>query len=667
MSFICLLLFLLSLAGCSKADPMEAAQAYLSLWSEENYFNMYDMLSTASKSSIDQETFVKRYNNIFSSIKLNDMKITCNEISVEDINAYLGVKIVFNTDTVGSFENHYMLPMIHEEKQWKIEWTPSLIFPMLEEDDEVYLERQVSERGFILDRYGKPLAHKGTGYEVAGVPGKIPKQEEFAKMLAPLLEVSEEYILKELNQDWVKPDYRVPLRNLPFNITQEFKDKLLSIKGVLLSTIETRQYPYEDIFAHVTGYIAPITAEQLEVKEDQGYYPEDLVGQMGLELSMEEELYGHPGYTLFIKDSSGDYKATIAQSTVQDGNDIILTVDSRLQSIIYQAMGDKKGSVTAINPKSGEVLAMVSKPSYDPNVFPNKITPSMWKKLSENEDSPFLNRAIQALYPPGSAIKPFIATIALEQDIITPNTVVEEAKNLEWQPSPEWGDYFIRRIDHPKGDVNLDRALVWSDNIYFAWLALKLGEKTLEGDASFYGFREPMDFPIPAATSQVKNEDSDWSPILLANTGYGQGEMLITPLQLATMFTAFTNDGNIMLPLLIRETCDSAGQTVKSSNPVVWKEQAIFQSSLDVILPSLINVIEDPTGTGHPAQIPGLSIAGKTGTAQLGNQQEIRWFIVFTINEKNPILLSVALEVDAEEEQSKFDMALEILTGYYEK
>lgn len=667
ISFICFLLFLSPLVGCSRADPMEASQTYLSLWSEENYDGMYNMLSSAAKSNVDQETFVNRYNSIFSSIKVKNIEITHNEISVESDNAYLPVKIVFNTDTVGSFENSYMLPMVYEENQWKIEWTPSLIFPMLEEDDEAYLTRQFPERGFILDRYGEPLAYKGLGYEVAAVPGKIPDEEEFAKMLAPLLEVSEEYILKEINQDWVQPDYRVPLRNFPFNLTQEFKDGLLSIQGVLLSTIEIRQYPYEDIFAHITGYISPITAEQLEAKADRGYYPEDLIGHTGLELSMEEELCGQPGYTLFIRNSSGEYKITIAESPAQDGHNIVLTVDTRLQSIISQVMGDKKGTIIAINPKSGEVLAMVSQPAYDPNVFPSKITPSMWKKLSENEDNPFLNRAVMALYPPGSTIKPFIAAMALEQEIITPHTVVEEAKNLEWQPSPEWGDYFIRRIDHPKGDVNLDRALVWSNNIYFAWLALELGGETLERYANSYGFGEPISFPILAATSQVKNANSDWSALLLANTGYGQGEMLITPLQLATMFTAFVNDGNIMLPRLILEICDSTGKTVKSFSPIIWKEQAISQSALDVILPSLINVIENSTGTGHSARIPGLNIAGKTGTAQLGNQQEIGWFIVFTLDEKNPILLSIALEVDEEKNNSKFDIALKILTDYYDK
>ncbi|MFO7929362.1 MAG: penicillin-binding transpeptidase domain-containing protein [Candidatus Humimicrobiaceae bacterium] len=646
---------------------MEAAQKYLALWNEENYEGMYQMLSSAAKSNIGQETFLNRYNNIFSSLKLNHLKITAGEISIEDENALLPVKIIFDTETVGSFEDNYVLALIYEEKQWKIEWTPSLIFSMLEPGDETYIARQPPERGFILDKYGDHLACKGPGYEVAGVPGKIPDQEEFAKMLAPLLEVSEEYILTELNRDWVQPDHRVPLRNLPFNITQEFKEELLSIQGVLLSTIEIRQYPHEGLFAHITGYVAPITAEQLEAKTDQDYYPEDLVGYTGLEASMEEELHGQAGYTLFIRNSNKEHKITIAQSPVQDGHDIILAVDPHLQSIISKAMGDKKGTIIAINPGTGEVLAMISKPTYDPNVFPPKIMPSAWEKLSEKEDSPFLNRASGSLYPPGSTIKPFIAAMGLEHQIITSNTIVEEAKNLEWKPSPEWGDYLIRRIEHPEGDINLDRALVWSNNIYFAWLALELGGETIKEYANSYGFGEPLHFPLPTATPQIKNANSDWSPILLANTGYGQGEMLITPLQLATIFTAFANRGDIMQPLLITEIRNVEGQTVNSFSPAIWKEQTISPSSLDIILPSLVNVIEDTTGTGYDARITELTIAGKTGTAQLGSHQEIRWFVVFTLSEDNPLLLCIALEAGEETESSKLDIASEILSRYYQE
>ena len=661
------MLILSTISGCRRADPIEQFKTYLHYWSQKNYEGMYSILSSAAKSKIDKETFVNRYHNIFSSIKLKKIDITRGELSIEDDNSYLPVEIKFSTDTVGTFECSYIIPLIYEEKQWKVEWEPSLIFPMLVEGDEVYITRQLPERGFILDRYGEPLAHKGPGYEVVAVPGKIPDEEKFAKNLAPLLEVSEEYILKELNQEWVQPDYRVPLRNFPFNISQDFKDKLLSIKGVLLSTIKTRQYPYESIFSHITGYIAPITAEQLEEKAEKDYNSEDLIGQMGMELAMEEELRGNPGYTLFVRDSQGEYKTTIAQSSPQDGSDVILTVDASLQSIIFDEMGNKKGTIIAINPNSGEILGMVSKPSYDPNLFPSKISTSMWKKLSENEDNPFINRALRALYPPGSTIKPFIATIGLEEEIITPETTVEEAKNIKWQPFPEWGDYFIKRVSHPEGDVNLDRALIWSNNIYFAWLALEIGGETLEKYLKGFGFGEDISFLIYTETSQVKNNSSDWTSILLANTGYGQGEMLITPLQLATMFTCFANNGEIMQPSLIRENIDNKGQRTESFSPVIWKEQAISQSSLDIILPSLVNVIEDPTGTGYPARTLGLKTAGKTGTSQLGNQEEIRWFIVFTIDEKNPLLLCVALEVNEEEDNSKFSIASEILTDYYEK
>ena len=662
---ICFLVFATPLAGCGKADPAPVGQTYLDFWAEGNYDQMYQMLSSEAQSCIDQETFRTRYNHIFSAMKLNTLDIIPYEVSVEEDHAYFEVKIIFDTDTVGSFEKTYTLPMVYEQDQWTIAWTPSLIFPDLEPGDDVLLTRQAPQRGFILDRDRQPLAYKGHGYEVAGVPKKIPNQEQFAEMLASLLEVSQDRILEELNQDWVQPHHRVPLRNFPFNISQEFKDDLLSVQGVLLSTIDMRQYPYADIFAHITGYIAPITAEQLETKQNQGYGPQDLVGQTGIESSMDKELHGKPGYTLFIRDAEGAYKKTIAQSPVQDGHNIQLTVDAQLQSVVFEAMDQNKGAVIAINPLTGEVLAMVSQPAYDPNVFPAIITPSQWKEISENEGHPFLNRCVGALYPPGSTIKPFTAAMGLEQEIITPQTVVEEAENLEWKPSPQWGDHVIKRVDHPPGEVNLDRALVWSNNIYFAWLALELGGETFEQYAESYGFGEPLSFPLPAATSQVKNPHSDWSPPLLADSGYGQGEMLINPLQLTSMLAAFANEGDIMLPSLVMEIQDHAEQTVTSFSPVIWKEQVIAPSSLDQIHPSLIQVIEDPGATGYAARVPGLRTAGKTGTAQLGDQQEIAWLVLFTVDAHNPLILGIALEVEEDQGDTKFAIALEILTAYY--
>jgi penicillin-binding protein len=259
--------------------------------------------------------------------------------------------------------------------------------------------------------------------------------------------------------------------------------------------------------------------------------------------------------------------------------------------------------------------------------------------------------------------------MALELGVINPQTVVAEAQNQEWIPSPNWNAPPIKRVPHPSGDVNLRNAIVWSDNIFFAWTGLKVGYKNFESLSGRYGFGAPIPFILPVKNAQVKNHSTQWSDPLLANTSYGQGEMLTTPLQMAVMYTAFYNKGDMILPQLVKEVRSPSGQTVESLQPKVWHQGAIPPQHIDTILPMLIDTVEDPTGTAHNVKIPGLTIAGKTGTAQVGDkkEEEIAWFVGFTINTENPLLVCVALEVPAGKGDVKLEIARRIFTEYYRK
>lgn len=248
--FIFTLLTSILSAGCQKTDPNEPAQAYLNQWENMDYTKMYSYLSSESKEIISEEDFVKRYNTIFSAIKLKKIQIIPGEIVVEEDEAYLSFEVKFNTDTVGKFTLNYTIPLILEGKEWKINWTPSLIFPGMGPNDKVSLTTAHAKRGNIVDRYGNSLAIEGEAYTVGAVPGKIPNEEEFAKILAPILELEEDYILDQLHQNWVRDDTLVPLRNYPLSISQEFKNKILSVKGVMLVTnvvTDSRRYLHNEL------------------------------------------------------------------------------------------------------------------------------------------------------------------------------------------------------------------------------------------------------------------------------------------------------------------------------------------------------------------------------------------------------------------------------------
>ena len=345
-------------------------------------------------------------------------------------------------------------------------------------------------------------------------------------------------------------------------------------------------------------------------------------------------------------------------------------MDPKLQEISYNALKDHVGAIVALDGNTGEVLAMVSYPNYDPNIFPNGVLPSKWKELSEHPDKPFINRATYALYPPGSTLKPFSAVMALEEGIINEDTVVKEAEKNSWTPNIDgWNGQPITRTNHPAGPVNLDRALVWSDNIYFAWAALQMPYETFESYAQRFGIGQPLPFDLPVSQSIIKNEGTNWSKRLLAVSSIGQGEILMTPLQIAAMYTAFLNQGDIILPQIIREIKTPEGQTIEEFERKVWQAGAVPEKWIDVILPSLINVVEDNTGTAHRLAIDGLTIAAKTGTAERDDkgEKEIGWLVAFTPQESNPLILSIALEVPAGEGGIKLDMAKEIFEAYYMK
>ena len=199
------------LTACQKANPMDTAQAYIDAWSALDFEKMYDALSTDSQESIDKDNFVERYETILSAIQLNNVELSPQELIQEEDKAFLPLDAVFNTDTVDSFEAHFTLNLVLEEDEWKIVWTPSLIFPDLGPEDQVRIVSKHALRGDITDRKGNPIAIEGEAYTVGAVPGKIPDKQEFAKALAPLLEMEEEKILAELSQDWVKDDTLVPL------------------------------------------------------------------------------------------------------------------------------------------------------------------------------------------------------------------------------------------------------------------------------------------------------------------------------------------------------------------------------------------------------------------------------------------------------------------------
>lgn len=433
------------------------------------------------------------------------------------------------------------------------------------------------------------------------------------------IEWSSNLIFPELNND-----YKVRVSN-----TEGKRGSILDRNGNILAETKTnREYPYKDITAHITGYVQGITAEELESKAEKGYNAHSIIGKTGLEQVYEERLKGKDGLKIYIEDNNGNIVKTIAETKWNDGEDIKLTIDINLQTKLYEKIKNDKGFFVVMNPQTGEILALVSTPSYDPNKFVTGMTNDEWNSISTNEAKPLFTRFIST-WCPGSTFKPITGAIGLT----TGNLIEDDEFNysgLAWQKDSSWGDHKITTLTAYSGKKNLKNALIHSDNIYFAQAALKIGEKTFTEGLDKIKFNEDIDFELDTNKSTYSNSERIEREATLADSGYGQGQLLVNPIHMASIYSAFVNEGNMVKPYIEYKENREKEYLVKN---------AFSKEAANIIREDLIQVVESPTGTAHDLKVNGVKLAGKTGTAELKASKEekgktLGWFNCFTVDEE---------------------------------
>ena len=351
-------------------------------------------------------------------------------------------------------------------------------------------------------------------------------------------------------------------------------------------------------------------------------------------------LKGQNGCRIYIIDSEGNEKEELACIPVENGRNIQLTIDSMIQKSLYEQFQDDKGCSVAMNPYTGEVLALVSTPSYNANDFIMGMSDEKWDALNEDEKKPLYNRFRQ-VWCPGSAFKPITAAIGLESGAVNPD---EDYGNegLSWQKDSSWGDYHVTTL-HAYEPVVMENALIYSDNIYFAKAALKIGAEDMKDSLLNLGFQDQLPFDIVMSKSQYSNTENIETEIQLADSGYGQGMILVNPLHLACIYTAFCNEGNVVKPYLLYS---------KEVEPEYWISNAFSEKNANLVLEGVKKVINDPHGTGYVAHREVILLAGKTGTAEIKISQddnsgtELGWFVVFSTEKTldNPIMIVSMVE-----------------------
>lgn len=628
-------------------QPDTTIQKYINTLQTQNYDELYNLMTPESlqQSGMTKEQFVQKYKLIFDGMKVSTIEVNADApVPVPDDKHQYTLNYSAQMNTfLGNIDPKYQLKLVQQDsdhgKTWRIQWQPSLILPEMEKGDKVKVQILHPERGEILDKDGYPLATKGTIFEWGIVPGKLGTDD--TTKAASMTAISEYYnvpeatIEKALGQSWVKDDYFVPIG------TTTKPDIPTELHGVSMQTKEVRTYPLGTAAAHLIGYVRQTTAEDLE-KDTEGYYSaQDWIGKAGLEQSMEKQLRGTKGGRIEIVNEAGKSKSVIAEEKEVNGENITLTISSSAQRELYTTMASDQdaGSAVLMNPTNGKLLALVSTPAYDPNQMVTGLSQAEWDAYSNDPNLPFTNRFTNR-YAPGSVFKAITAAAGLTEKVTTPDKV-HTIQGLQWRKDNSWGGYYVTRVKDVL-HVNMNDALMYSDNIYFAQEAVEMGKaKFIEGIQKF-GF--DTQFGLDALylkPSQYANKDHMAldSEVLLADTAYGQGEMLMSPIHLAASFTPFITEGTLISPILFEN------QALNRATPA--NKRIITPEVADTVKNALLQVVSNSGGTAHALADLPYQVAAKTGTAELklakGEQGQENGFVI-TFDTKSSFVLAAVIE-----------------------
>ena len=600
---------------------------YFELLKKKDYKQMYQMLNQKTVYTPTQKYFVEKYKEFYEEIDAKNIQI---KILDEQDNV---IEYLIYIDTLAGRITYRNKVGVKDEQ---IQFNKELIMDGYTDGCKIKITTYNPEkRGRILDRNGKVLAEDGKGYSVGLVKGKLNGENDYGQ-IAQYLETDVETLQKKMSASWINDDSFVPIKTVSEATKNDLINKnILGINGVKISTVSIRTYPYDKVASHIVGYVQNVNAEDLKKHKNEGYNSTSVIGRSGIEAAYEEKLRGITSGKIDLVDKNDKVIKELCHKEVKmSPQDITLTIDIDLQQSLYNEYQNDKSASVALNPKTGEVLALVSTPSYSNNDFVLGLSTDKWNALNNDVNQPLMSRYKQT-YTPGSSMKPITAAIGLETKAIDPNKDLG-AKD-KWQKDSSWGNYYVTTLHAPSPN-NLKNAITYSDNVYFARSALNIGKDNLFKYYKNLKIGEKIPFELALNKSQYINKNQKVSDQLIADSGYGQGQILMNPLQLASIYSAFVNIGSIYQPHIVQEQTKA------------WIKNVFSKETTKTIKEDLINVIAEENGTGHAIYHDNVVLAGKTGTAEIKQSQsdttgtELGWFTVMTTNEKQPILMTTVVE-----------------------
>jgi penicillin-binding protein 2 len=508
----------------------------------------------------------------------------------------------------------------------------------LAENNRIRLIAKPPERGRLFDRKGNIFASSRLAHVVYLWPIAQPKEKwgEIINRLAELMNVPPQTITDKLEQEgYNSPNLvRVSTAISPKLVTV-LSEHSLELTGVKVEPEAVRYYPNGDVAAHVLGYAGELTAEEFPRLREKGYRPGDVIGKAGVEYAFETMLRGEWGGQQVEVDAFGKVLRVLGQKPPKAGNAVKLTVDLDLEKAVEKLLGDQQGGIVAMNPNNGEILAMVSHPAYDPNLFSGKISEATWQRLQE-KDHPFINRTLQ-VYPPASTFKVVTMTAALESKKFSTTDMLPTYPYLDIGGFQFW--------DHNKagfGTIGFSEAMAYSSNTFFGQVGMRVGERSIADWSHKYGYGEYSGIEIKSEETKGTVPDPEWKQKVIGEPWYvgntlnmsiGQGDVQANLLQVSMMTSAVANGGFRIKPHLLLEDNDAKE----------WRQSLnISPVNLAALQKSLKSVFD--FGTAASLNSPEVSMAGKSGTAQDPPRPNHAWFTVYAPYEKPEIVVTVFAE-----------------------
>lgn len=671
---IALCLFVPLFSGCAQ-QKTSPADAFLKLWLLADYDAMYDKLTQTAQGRITREDFIAKYTNIYDGIGMTGLKLELLSSEGDDDVHQTRVRATYTCTDWGDISQDIVLTLFFHPKKaiWQVEWTPGAIFEGMEWGDTARVVTRTAPRGDILLSDGTILATDGDALAVMLEMSYAEDTVSAAAAIADALGLDAESLQKRLDKAKENGTHTLRIGTYPpDSLSQETLDALNAIDGVFADdegAAPVRNYPQGTLLAHTVGYMSLITEEYLAAHPDEGYAVDSLVGSAGLERAYESTLRGTDGKEIVIYTALGARRKSVALIAPKPGLDLTLTIDPKLQRLAEEGIamldtsdGAVGSAVVAINVETGAVLASASGPSLDANLFSYPMPNARWEALNDpKENYPLVNRVTQSTLPPGSVFKSFTAATAIEHGygLYTTFPYADKISERSWKPSGWIYPPIVRWQDY-EGEMNMVTGLIHSDNIYYGWLAMRLGPDVMRDLSETLALSEPFTYDLPVAKGQLEGKgDIASHEKLLADSGYGQGEVLVTPLQLASLFGVFANGGIQVQPYLVAETslCENGISTPVDTFESTGSRRVFEATTVGSLQDALRRVVTEGTGTG--LNVSGHSFCAKTGTAQIITDAEdddvvtrtrnIGWLCTYDRNDPEIVYLVM---VDGTSEQA---------------